>query len=116
MKERARLSGGNDVLHRVLFDLAENLRGPRGAVAAVDRAAGVRRAGLRAAGDPLSDRAGWLNSAVGHPTGEARREATVGRLVVVAGQADLFEVILATHASGGFAHFLDCGEEQSDED
>src|SRR5262249_17860042 len=28
----------------------------------------------------------------------------------------LFEVVGTLHARGGLAHFLDCGEEQSDED
>ena len=37
-------------------------------------------------------------------------------MVVVKGDADLFEVIFALGASGGFAGLLDGGQEESDED
>jgi len=35
---------------------------------------------------------------------------------VVQRQAELLEVVAALHAGGGFAHLLDRGQEQADED
>src|SRR5262249_9058103 len=49
------------------------------------------------------------------PRPAARRERAVGVVVVVKRQADLLEVVLALGAGGGFADFLDGGQEQADE-
>ena len=45
-----------------------------------------------------------------------RGEALVGRVVVVDGQADLLEVVLALQPGRGLADLLDGGEQQPDQD
>ena len=46
----------------------------------------------------------------------ARREAAVHAFVVVQGEADLLQVVLALHAGGGLADLLDGGQQQADQD
>ena len=45
-----------------------------------------------------------------------RKGVVVRAGVVVAGQGDLLEVVGALHTSGGFADFLDGGQQEADED
>src|SRR5262249_10529180 len=48
--------------------------------------------------------------------GDIRRgKSLVGILVIVIGEADLFQVVGALHASGGLADLLDRGQEQADQ-
>ena len=49
-------------------------------------------------------------------TGRGAGSDAVGALVVVDGQADLLQVVLALHAGGGLADLLDGGQEQADQD
>src|SRR5262249_4672847 len=47
--------------------------------------------------------------------GPSGREETELVVVVVEGQPDLLEIVLALHACGRLAHFLHGGQEQSDQ-
>src|SRR5262249_40420659 len=42
-------------------------------------------------------------------------EVIVIAVIVVAGEPDLFEVVAALHAGGGFAHLLHCRQQQPDQ-
>src|SRR2546421_30440 len=50
------------------------------------------------------------------PGSEPGRKDAVSSMVVVEGQADLLQVVLALGAGGRLAHLLDGGQEQADED
>ena len=47
---------------------------------------------------------------------DASRELAVGVVVVVQGQPDLLQVVLALHPGGGLADLLDGGQQQADQD
>src|SRR5262249_53109810 len=47
---------------------------------------------------------------------EARRELVVRAVVVLGGEAELLEVVLAAHAVGGLADLLHRGQKQADQD
>ena len=60
---------------------------------------------------------GKWDNASGHQDGKTRPdgELPVVAVIVVRGQDNLLEVVLALEAVGGLAHLLDGGQEQADE-
>src|SRR5262249_21909723 len=91
--QRGRVPAGSAVEDGVLFDEGQDLEGPgAGLVGRADAGRG----------------GGGAHAGVGQPTLDV--------VMVVEGQADLFEVVGALHPRGGLADLLHCRQQEADED